>query len=158
MTEDRILTDREKLELWDVICLQNGWAVVNEIDKWLNKHGIYFTSAGSCINLGPYMFKLENEPNAKVIANGSTIDELVTFVLQALCGMLTFADVELEGKFWKLMRERFLLEFKQDIPVEIVPKYHRELVFTNKKSDDTGVNPDFSNPEDNNPSDTDKDS
>lgn len=133
----KILSDREKLELWDSICQKKDWSKPRELDAWLAKHGVYFTNAGSCVNLGPLIYRLENVNNTKVVVNSSKDHELATFVMQALSGILIFSDIEVEREFWSLTRERLKDEFDQDLPKEIVPKYHRAEVFVeNKKSDD----------------------
>ncbi len=138
MTKDNMLTDREKLELWDTICIKNGWSSVNEMDRWLKKYNIYFTGTGSCVNYGFYLLLIENQDNTKVVVNGSEIEELTTFVYQSLSGILIFASVDAEKAFWKHTHKRFKEEFNQDIPSELVPKYLHKSVYNNSSNDDEG--------------------
>lgn len=138
--QEKILTDREKLELWDSICQNKKWSKPRELDSWLSKHGVYFTNAGSCVNLGPLIYRLENVSNTKVVINSGHDYELATFVMQALAGILIFNDIEVEREFWVLMHERLKEEFDQELPKELVPKYHRLVVFA-EKSDQNKIDP-----------------
>lgn len=139
---EKLLSDREKLEKWDEICQERGWSVPRELDERLAKNGIYFTGAGSCVNIGPVAFRLENVSNTKVVVNSSDAHELALFIMQSLCGLLLFTSVEVETKFWELSQQRMLEDSNLELPDSIVPRYIRNKSFAKKDKDDDNKSPD----------------
>ena len=44
-----VLSDFDKLHIWNEICIKNEWSKEYELEKWLLKVGVTFTSNGSAV-------------------------------------------------------------------------------------------------------------
>lgn len=116
-----VLTDRQKLDMWNDVCVSKGWAKKRELDTWLLKLGINFTSNGSVVPDESY--KISNKYNIKMVVDGVTGEHLATLVLEALTGTLIFDSLELEKEFWDIAQRRFREEFEISIPKIVLPPY-----------------------------------
>jgi hypothetical protein len=115
------MTDKDKIYLWNKICLESGYVTNNELEKWLLNSNIYFTSCGSAVPYAYYRLMIDNEYNLEVILKGSKTNDLITYILQTLCGLLQFCSINLEKKFWNTAQE--ILSQKIYFPSEIIPQY-----------------------------------
>jgi hypothetical protein len=123
------MTDKEKLEKWNKVCIKNGWASENEMYSWLGKHGVYFTNAGSCVNAGMFSYSIDNLDNVKLAVNSHEEEGLATMVLQVLSGIMIFPNYKTEREFWDTIKERLEKEYKIDFPDEIIPPAFREHIY-----------------------------
>ncbi len=138
---ERPLSDKEKLEKWNEICMAMNWSQPHELETWLQMHGVMFTKAGSCvgINLVLGSKQILAESQIDEIVKSSTGEAMATYILQAISGLLIFKvkpddatgmiSSMLETIFWRTSVERCQLEWELDIPPEIMPKYVREALF-----------------------------
>lgn len=126
MMETPILSDREKLNKWNDICISQGWADHGELEKWLAIHGFVFTNAGSCVSSSFVNFRASTNDIAEQLIKSGTGEEMATHILEALTGGLIFINSEVEVSFWKAAIERLSVEADLFMPPEIVPKSVRE--------------------------------
>jgi hypothetical protein len=119
------MTDREKLDMWNAVCVKKGWAKKYELDSWLLSVGVKFTSAGSIVP--DQMYVLDNKYNTEMQVRGVNGEHLATLVLQAITGMLMFPNKDTEETFWNTTKERFKEEFQIKIPALILPVYMRPV-------------------------------
>jgi hypothetical protein len=117
------MNDRERLDMWNAVCVKKGWAKKYELDSWLLSVGVKFTAAGSVVP--DQMYALDNKYNTELQVRGVNGEHLATLVLQALTGMLMFSSKEIEETFWNETRDRFKEEFEVKIPALILPTYMR---------------------------------
>jgi hypothetical protein len=115
------MNDREKLDVWNNICIKHGWAKPRELEQWLLKNSIRFTAAGDAIPDESY--KLDNVYNTQTFVDGVPAEHLATLVLEALVGALIFPNMEIDKAFWKVAVKRFKEEFELPFPKAIIPKY-----------------------------------
>ena len=118
------MTDREKLNVWNKVCIKNKWSDKYELDSWLLRSGITFTPSGSAIP--SQVFMLDNKYNIELQVNGTTGEGLATLVIQALSGIIIFKDLESEKYFWEAVKKRFKDQFDIKIPIDIIPIYLRK--------------------------------
>lgn len=123
MTET--LNDREKLDTWNVVCMQNGWSKPRELEKWLLRSGIKFSNTGSAVPDETTM--INNKYNLDVIINAVEGEGLATLILESLTGTLMFGSIELEEMFWNETNQRLADEFKITIPIVLFPKYIKKI-------------------------------
>jgi hypothetical protein len=114
------LNDFDKLKIIEKICLKRGLAKKRELESWILKMGISFTSSGDAVPDEIYSF--ENKYDLKMIVNGISKQEFVTLILEALTGILTFKSLEIESLFWEEVTIRFRDELKTKFPKSLVPK------------------------------------
>ena len=119
-----ILTDREKLDVWNNTCIVNEWANKYEMDKWFLTVGIQFSDNGSAIP--GFSWELDNFYNVEMTVNACDGEMLATLVLKVMTGMTTFSSLLIERYFWKLSTKKFLDDFGVEIPIEIMPKHSLE--------------------------------
>jgi hypothetical protein len=131
------MTDREKLDMWNDVCVKKGWAKKYELDSWLLSVGVRFTPAGSIIP--DQMYAIDNKYNTELQVRGVNGEHLATMVLQAISGMLMFPNKEIEETFWNTTKARFKEEFKVSVPAEIMPYYMRPVPKVKKAKSDTDV-------------------
>lgn len=118
------LSDREKLDLWNKVCIKNGWARPYEMDKWLLAMGIRFTPTGSVVPERVVQF--DNKYNIEMQVNAVEGEMLATLVLEAMVGMVTFPSMETEKIFWDATKKKLNEVYEASIPDEVLPKYIRE--------------------------------
>ena len=126
----KILSDHEKLALWDMTCIEFGWARMGEMDQWLSSQGIHFTGGGSCVHSNVFENRIFDIKEVQPLINQLNGEELATAILQALCGILVFASTEIEKTFWLKAKEKMWKVFHLQVPFQVVPLYVREQVFT----------------------------
>jgi hypothetical protein len=115
------MNDREKLDVWNGICIKHGWAKPRELEQWLLKNSVRFTAAGDAIPDESY--KLDNVYNTQTFVDGVPPEHLATLVLEALTGSLIFPNIEIDKTFWTIAIKRFKEEFELALPKTIVPNY-----------------------------------
>jgi hypothetical protein len=136
----QILTDKEKIEKWNDICMTMNWSQPHELETWLQMHGVMFTKSGSCVGVNLVLGGKQISVIGQVeeIVKSSNSEGMATYILQAIAGLLSFKvkpdntemlSTTLETMFWKIACERCQLEWELDIPPEIMPKYVREALF-----------------------------
>lgn len=117
----KIMNDREKLDVWNTICIENGWSKPRELERWLLHCGIKFSGAGSAVP--DQSMLVENKYNLQILIDGVEGEGLATLILEVLCGVLMFPSTELERLFWVYSQKRLKDEFNILIPEEIIPNY-----------------------------------
>ena len=115
------MTSREKLEIWEKICIKNSWAAPREMDQWLMKNMVRFSNTGSAIPSESYT--VDNKYNTEMLVNAAEGEHLATLILEALSGILTFHSLETEKIFWANIKRRFKEDYKTEVPKIIIPKY-----------------------------------
>ena len=119
MTET--LNDKEKLDLWNQVCIEHGWSSPRELEKWLLHSGIKFSNSGSAVP--DQVMMLMNKYNLDIVVKAVEGEGLATLILEALTGTLTFSSTELEKLFWSKVDSRLREEYDSAVPVTIVPNY-----------------------------------
>lgn len=114
------MNDYEKLRVIEKICLKRGLAKKRQLDSWILKIGLVFTSQGDA--LPDEVYSVENKYDLNVIINGVEKQEFITLILEALSGILVFRDTEIETLFWEQIVKRFRDDFKIQFPKILVPK------------------------------------
>ena len=133
------LTDKEKLEKWNDICMSMNWSQPHELETWLQMHGVMFTKAGSCVGVNLVLGGKQISVVGQIdeIIKSSTGEGMATSILQAISGLLSFkvkpdntemTSTTLETIFWRTAVERCQLEWELDIPPDVMPKYVREAL------------------------------
>lgn len=115
------LSDFDKLHIWNEVCQKIGWSKEYELEKWLLKIGVTFTSNGSAIP-GDY-YEISNKYDLEVYIKGIGGEGLATMILEYLSGVLKFKELEHEEYFWLLIQDRMKKEFQISIPKRIIPNY-----------------------------------
>lgn len=115
------MTDRDRLDVWNKICIKKGWAKKNELDKWLISVGIRFSPAGSIIPEN--IIQIDNKYNAEMHVRAAEGELLATLVLQVMTGMLVFPNKEVEKSFWDITINKFNEDYNTKVPNIIIPKY-----------------------------------
>jgi len=122
-----ILTDKQRLEKWNEICMKAGWAQPGELQMWTQKANVKFTRGDSC--LAPESVAVvSDEKTAIAAAVNGTGEAVATRLLEVYAGLLVFISSTLESKFWQTVIERMSKEFDIFLPPELVPKYIREIL------------------------------
>jgi hypothetical protein len=116
-----VMNDKEKLDFWNQICMEQGWSKPRELEKWLLHSGIRFSNSGSAVP--DMILMVTNKYNLDVIIKSAEGEGLATLILQALSGILVFASVDLERMFWSKTDERLRSEYGTYIPENIIPNY-----------------------------------
>lgn len=111
------MTDRQKIELWEEICVTKGLASEGEFNLWLDEAEVFFTPAGSSIPTDVY--RLTRTSLDKILPE-SDYEQLATFVLEALSGVLQFQDSETYKYFWMAVKALLRLN-NVTIPVDLPP-------------------------------------
>lgn len=119
--ELEILTDKEKLNEWITLCLK--FKLLNRSDISYLEKSIEFTGYGSVIPLSMYGITPTSIKSAIELVDNSKANELAMYVLQALCGILRFKDIETEFVFWIKTKKRFIESFSIDFTDSIMPYY-----------------------------------
>lgn len=115
------LNDKEKLDLWNKVCLENGWSKPRELERWLLHSGVKFSNSGSAVP--DRAMSIENKYNLDIIIQAVEGEGLATLIIEYLTGVLTFRSVELEKLFWKKMSKRLREDYKMEMPQKIIPEY-----------------------------------
>ena len=115
------LNDKEKLDLWNKVCLEKGWSGPRELEKWLLHSEVSFSNNGSAVP-GKSM-SIDNKYNLDIVINAVEGEGLATLVLEALSGVLVFGSVDLEKMFWNIVGKRLKAEFQLTVPTQILSKY-----------------------------------
>jgi len=122
-----ILSDKEKLEKWNAICLEYGWSQPGELFTWIKRRGVRFTSAESCLAPEVTSVLVNSDIVAASLVAGSG-EVMATRILEVYCGFVTFISTTLEAIFWKAVIERMSKEFSKFMPPELIPKYIRDIL------------------------------
>lgn len=119
------MNDKEKLDTWNRVCMENGWSKPRELEKWILQSGVKFSNSGSSVP--DVVMMIMNKYNLEVVLNAVEGEGLATLILEAIAGVLTFASVDLERMFWYSADERLRDEFSTSIPEDLFPKYLKKL-------------------------------
>jgi hypothetical protein len=115
------LTDIERVERWKEICIKHGFSGDTEIDFWLDEADVDFSGGGSATPLDSYALSISSLE--KVLPNVDD-EQLATFILEAITGVLIFNSLKTERYFWN-KTEELLAHNDILIPPEIKPSYVR---------------------------------
>lgn len=115
------MNDKEKLDTWNQICMEHGWSAPNELEKWLLHSGVKFSNSGSAVP--NVIMMIENKYNLDIVIKASEGEQLATYILQVLTGMLVFPSIDLERLFWSWIDQKLRKEFNTSVPQHIIPNY-----------------------------------
>lgn len=113
------MTDEEKVELWETVCVENDLASISEFKFWLEEANVSFTATGSSVASENYLL------NKRVLEKGlESLDSegLATLVLEYITGVLIFNSIEVEIYFWTNISQ-VLQKRGIEVPQELVPAY-----------------------------------
>lgn len=122
-----IYSDKEKVLIWNEICMKHDWAKEGELEKWLKTNKVKFSNAGSaipdlCIGI------LDKEEMVFSAVMATTDEGYATLVLQILTGVVRLATTSLEEYFWWRVVNRMVQEFNDRLPIQILPKSLRDKI------------------------------
>lgn len=120
------LTDREKIEVWEKLCVDNNFASTAETQFWLEDAAVFFTNSGSAVATDVYVL---TQSSLQKILPKEDGEQLATLVLEFLTGVLQFQDLETERYFWDTIEERFVadgIEIPKEVKPSYLQKYERE--------------------------------
>ena len=123
-----ILSDKEKIEKWNDLCLAKNWSKAGELHIWLHAHNVKFTNGGSVLAPDGLTLKIAAPDASKGLVVGPSGETMATHVLSVYCGYITFASSSIEAIFWKEVIERLDREFDIFMPPELVPTYARNIL------------------------------
>lgn len=117
------MTDKDRLDVWNKVCLKNGWSKPYELEKWIISTGARFTGGGSIVPENTII--LDNKYNIELQVMALDGEALATLVLEAMIGIITFPSLESEEIFWKSIKNKFKELHEVNLPNEIIPGYIR---------------------------------
>lgn len=123
-----ILSDREKIEKWNDICIMLGFFKSGETELWLRFNNVKYTPGGSVLAPDGFGLQFSTPDSAKGLITNVNSEQMATHILAVFSGRITFSSTAVEVIFWKEVIERLDAQFATFTPPDIVPVYVREVL------------------------------
>jgi len=123
-----LLTDKEKLDKWNDICIMHEWSRGGELTAWLYVNNVKFTPGESVLSPDGMTLRIAAPDAAKGLVVGPSGETMATHILSVYIGKITFASTGIEAVFWHEVIERMSREFNTFMPPDLIPAYIRDTL------------------------------
>lgn len=123
-----MLTDREKINKWNDICMTKSWSKQGELQMWLHTNNVKFTLSGSILAPNRLILKIATSDAAKGLIKNTSGETMATHVLSVYSGHIMFASSLIEAAFWKEVIERMSDEFDLFMQPDLIPANVRDIL------------------------------